>query len=505
MVLSWYWRAKYRRSRYPLSVLDQRPLSLRAEGWSRRALPHLPVAVLILAYALFFSLLSVAVQDGYGAPGFDMGIFDQGVWLLSRFHAPFVTVMGRNLFGDHTSFILLLAVPLYWLYPHAQALLVLQSCLLAAAAIPIYLLARRWTASTALGTALAAAYLLNPALQNGNLEQFHPECFLVLSVALAIYAAVERKPVLLAVAVAASLLVKEDTALLMVPLGVWVWWRRDRSWGIAIIAASVAWMAFAYGVVIEALLGTATFYANRIPFGGAEGLAAAPVFHAPTFFRYVMGGNRPFYVWQMGFSFGWVFLLAPEVAAIGILTLSENVLSDFPYMQQIFYHYSLPLIPILAIGTAFAVGRLATARRRTVATAVVTLTALISCVLWGLTPFSRYNTYPHMNPGGAQVAAINRALSNVPADAVVSASYPFVSHLDHRLRIYQWPTPFQANDWGLYNEDGQRLPFSGQVQYVVVPTFLYGEDQAVFSSIAPEFELVAEGGGVSVYRRMAGS
>ena len=70
-----------------------------------------------------------------------MGIFDQGVWLLSRFHAPFVTVMGRNLFGDHTSFILLLAVPLYWIWPHAQTLLVLQTCLLAAAAIPIYLLA----------------------------------------------------------------------------------------------------------------------------------------------------------------------------------------------------------------------------------------------------------------------------------------------------------------------------------------------------------------------------
>ncbi|HUA94429.1 MAG TPA: DUF2079 domain-containing protein, partial [Acidimicrobiales bacterium] len=269
-------------------MLDERRLPLRAEDWPRRALPHLPVALLIGAYALFFSLLSVDVQDGYGTPGFDMGIFDQGVWLLSRFHAPFVTVMGRNLFGDHTSFILLLAVPLYWLYPHPQALLVLQSCLLAAAAIPIYRLARRWTASTALATALVAAYLLNPALQNGNLEQFHPECFLVLSLALAIYAAVERRPVLLAVTVAASLLVKEDTALLMVPLGVWVWWRRDRAWGLAIIGASVAWMAFAYGVVIEALLGTATFYANRIPFGGAGGLAAAPVYHAPTFWTYLV-------------------------------------------------------------------------------------------------------------------------------------------------------------------------------------------------------------------------
>jgi uncharacterized membrane protein len=485
-------------------VLDERRQSLRAEDWGRRLLPHIPVALLIGAYAVSFSLLSVAVQDGYGTPGFDMGIFDQGVWLLSRFHAPFVTVMGRSLFGDHTSFILLLAVPLYWLYPHAQALLVLQSCLLAAAAIPIYLLARRWTASTVLATALAAAYLLNPALQNGNLEQFHPECFLVLSVAVAIYAAVERKPVLLAVAVAASLLVKEDTALLMVPLGVWVWWRRDRAWGLAIITASIAWTAFAYGVVIEALLGTATFYANRIPFGGADGLAAAPFIHAPTFWSYAVSGNRPFYVWQMGFSFGWGFMLAPELAAIGLLTFSENVLSNFPYMQEIFYHYSLPLIPVLAIGTAFAVGRLATARRRQVVTSFVTVAAILSCTLWGLAPFSRYE-YPHLNPNGPQVAAINGVLADVPAHAVVSAAYPYVPHLDHRLRIYQWPTPFAASDWALYRQEGQRLPFSDQIQYVVIPSFLYGNDQKVFASISSDFELVAQGGGASVYRRIGSS
>ena len=170
-----------------------------------RLLRHLPVAVLIGAYVLWFGHLSVAVHDGYGTPGYDMGIFDQGVWLLSRFHAPFVTVMGRNLFGDHTSFILLLAVPLYWVWPHAQTLLVLQTCLLAAAAVPVYLLALRRTASVLIATGLAAAYLLNPALQNGNLEQFHPEAFLVLSVAVAIYAAVESKTG---------------------PARPWGWWRR---------------------------------------------------------------------------------------------------------------------------------------------------------------------------------------------------------------------------------------------------------------------------------------
>ena len=491
-------------SRYPLAVLGERNPSPWTSRTLRRALPHLPAAVLIGAYAMWFGQLSVAVQDGYGTPGYDMGIFDQGVWLLSRFHAPFVTVMGRNLFGDHTSFILLLAVPLYWVYPHAQALLVLQSCLLAGAGVPIYLLARRWTASTALATALTASYLLNPALQNGNLEQFHPEAFLVLSIAVAIYAAMESKPVLLAIAVAASLLVKEDTALLIVPLGGWVLWRRNTNWGLAIIGVAVAWMAFAYEVVISLLLGTTSFYANRIPFGGIGGLVSAPFVHPVGFWRYLRSGYKPFYIWQMGVSFGWVFLIAPEVAAIGILTIGENVLSTFPYMQQILYHYSLPLVPVLALGTVFAVGRLATSRARVAATVLVTGAALVSCTLWGLAPFSR-QTYPHLNPNGGQVLAINKVLKDVPPSAVVSAFYDFVPHLDHRVRIYQWPTPFRATYWGLYTQEGQRLPFSNQIQYLVIPSVLSGVDQTGFESIDSDFQLVGQGGGASVYRRIAGS
>jgi uncharacterized membrane protein len=467
-----------------------------------RILPHLPVAALIVAYGVRFSLLSVSVHDGYGTPAYDMGVFDQGIWLLSRFHAPFVTIMGRNLFGDHTSFILVLVVPLYWIYPHAQLLLVLQSCLLAGAAIPIYLLARRWVGSTVCATALAATYLLNPALQNGNLEQFHPEAFLVFSVAVAIYAAVESRPRLLAVAVVASLLVKEDTALLMIPLGLWVAWRRNRRWGLWIVVGAAAYLLVAYKLVIGTILGTAAFYNNRIPFGGFGGSLRTLVRHPGRWWDYVQQDKRPWYVWQLAFSVGWGFLIAPEIALIGIGTLAENTLSTFPYMHQILYHYSLPLVPVLALGTVYGVAHLATPRRRQVATAIVTVCALWACVLWGLAPFSR-QTYPHWDPSSPQVAAINTVERALPANAVVSAYYPYVSHLDHRTRIYLWPTPFRAEYWDRFESEGQRLPFADQIQYLMLPTDLSGPDAAVFASIAKQFRVVKQAGDVAVYQRIA--
>jgi uncharacterized membrane protein len=465
-----------------------------------RILTHLPVAALIVAYAIRFSLLTINVYDGYGSPPFDMALFDQGIWLLSRFHAPYVTVMGRDLFGDHTCFILLLVVPLYWVWPHVQLLLVLQSCLLAAAAVPIYLLARKHLGSTVLATALAATYLLNPALQNGNLEQFHPEAFLVLSIALAVYAAVEWRPKLLVVAVVASLLVKQDTGLLVIPLGLWVAWRRNLRYGIAIAAAAAAWQAIAFEVIIYAFLGTTSFQADRIPFGGMGGVFRTALLHPATFWNYAKSGGRLFYLWQMGFAVGWGFVLAPEIAAITVLTLLENVLSNFPYMHEIQYHYSMPLVPVLVLGTVYAVAAQKSVRRRRLATAVASGCALWACVVWGLAPFS-IHTYPHWSPSSPTVLAINTVEKALPPDAIVSAYYPYVAHIDHRTRIYMWPTPFSAEDWDLYHQEGRRLPFADQIQYVMLPTDLTGSDATVWAANEAQFRLVRQDGGVALYQR----
>jgi uncharacterized membrane protein len=449
--------------------------------------------VLAAAYAWYFARLSVAVQDGYGTFGFDMGIFDQGVWLLSRLHAPFVTVMGRDLFGDHTSFILLLAVPLYWVHDAPQTLLVLQPVLLAGAAVPIYAVARRLLGrdgvATALATLLAGAYLCNPALQQGDLEQFHPEAFLTFTVALALYAAIEGRRRLLWLSVLASVLVKEDTAALMVPLGLWVAWRRDRRTGLGIAALAIAYTLFAYQVVIATLLGTTSFYAGRVPFGGLGGLLATLTRHPGRVAAYLSSAGRPFYLWQLGCSTGWMWVVSPEVAAVGIGTFTENTISTFGYMHQILYHYTLPLVPVLAMGTVWAVGRLGSRRRRAAATGVATLAAVVCCGLWGLAPWS-VDTYPHLDPSSVAVAEINAVRAAIPPDADIAAYFSYLPHVDHRTHCYQWPTPFQAENWGLGREAGRRLAFAGAVHYLFLPTRLDAGDEAVLDQIRDQFRVV---------------
>ena len=70
---------------------------------------------MVVGWSVVFIVLGWIRQDRFATFSFDLGIYDQAVWLLSRFHDPFVTVRGLEFFGHHVNPILLLFVPFYWL------------------------------------------------------------------------------------------------------------------------------------------------------------------------------------------------------------------------------------------------------------------------------------------------------------------------------------------------------------------------------------------------------
>ena len=460
---------------------------------------NIGVILLVVLYVGWFIHLSLKLYYGYGDSPFDLAIFDQGMWLISHFHVPFVTVMGRNLFGDHTSFVLFLLAPFYRLFPEPQGLLVLQTLLLAGPAVPIYLLARKYIKSTLIATSLVATYLLNPLLQQGNLDQFHPEAFQVLFISLAIYAAVERKSILLVVMVVLSLMVKEDAALLVVPLGVWVATRRDRRVGISIIAGSVLWATVANWLIIPRLLGSSSIYVSRIPFGGVAGLFGTLIHRPAQLWSYLVSQGRPFYLWQLGSTVGFAFLFSPEIALVGVLVVAENIISNDPYMHQILYQYSMALAPILVLGTLYAIAKQSHVWRRNALTMVALIAAAWSCTLWGYAPFSVNNIYTIPS---SSINALNYVEQGLPPNAVVTAWYPLVSHIDHRAQVYVWPTPFYASDWGLLNDTGARLPVASQVQYLLLPIPLSTSDSVdVFQQIAGGYRLVRSRAGFGLYEK----
>ena len=467
--------------------------------WLRaRTVPQVLLACLVLLWTAYFTQRSLDIHHGLGTSSYDSGLYDQGMWLLSRGEAPFVTLMGRNLFGDHTSFVLLFLVPLYWIAPGAWIMFFSQSAAIAAGAIPVYLYGRKRLRSEWFALIAATTYLLHPAVGWANLENFHPDSFLGVFVGVALYAALERKWKLYAAFVVLSLLVKEDVSLVIVPLGIWVALRRDRRIGLITVFGSLWFMFTAMYVVMRGLIGQPTLNAWRIPFsqpGDGTGAAArrlidTAVTNPTQLADHLRSDGRPWYLWQMTSPFAWIFLRLPSVALISALVLFTNVLSTFWYQYQVQYHYALVAVPALAIGTVYALGairdnvqvRSLTVPMRAVAVGALAVASFITAIMWSPMPWGRTELF-HGDPDNVYATTMREIVKEIPAGASVAAHHRVTPHIAYRTEIYQFPNPFRLT---LYGPDpsleGIRLAERADgVDFVVLPT---SEDENVATDFA---------------------
>lgn len=478
--------------------------------WKQVTTPQVLIVGLVVLYTTYFTQRSLNIHHALGTASYDSALYDQGVWLISRGETPFVTLMGRNLFGDHTSFVLLLLVPFYWLWPAAGVLFFAQSAAIGAGALPVFLVGRSRLRSEWLALVPAAAYLVHPAVGFTNLENFHPDSFLGVFVGFAIWAALERKWRTYLVFLLLALSVKEDASLVLVPLGVWIAVKRDRRIGIATIVGCIAFMAFAMFVVMRGLIGVPTRNTWRLPFSepGDSTIGAALRVVTMTFtdpravLDHLTSDGRPWYLVQMTAPFAWLFLRKPWIAAISALVLFTNILSTFWYQYQIEYHYSLVAMPALSIGTVYAISAMRDASPfgsitvpvRTVAIGLVGVAALVTSILWAPVPWGRTPLF-HGQPDNDWANSAREIIERVPPDAVVSAHFRITPHIAHRSEIYQFPVPFRSVLYGADGIlDGPRIPERAErIEYVVLPipgagpTSFPAEDWAV---VKPAFDLV---------------
>ena len=458
------------------------------------------VIVVCLSHALWMSWLQVELHRGLGTFAYDVGLYDQGLWLLSRGQAPFVTLMGRNLFGDHASLILILLVPLYWVMPGTSTLLVVQAVVIAAGAIPIYFFARRVLSSAVMGFFAAFLWLANPAVNGTGMENFHPDSSLGLFLPLAIYALYEKKWRLYAVAVLGALLVKEDVVLVMVPLGIFVAYRFDKRKGALTALASIVATALGMFVLMRSLIGVPTRNTWRIPFGGAVGFLKELFTNPRNVASYLFSEDRPLYLFQMAAPFAALFVLSPWLSLVAVPVIASNVLSTFWYQHSIQYHYSLVAVPILLSATVFGV-RAVSQKWRAIVMAIVVVCTTATSVLWG--QHSLAVTPRKTLPSNAAIAVAGRDIvKEIPDGAVVSAFDPLVTYLAHRKEIYFFPNPFRALYYGVGTElEGKRLPAADDVEYVVLPRMLNDSLRWDWAEVSDDFEEVAGNQYWQVFRR----
>ena len=412
----------------------------RAATLSLGAARAVAAALTLLALAAYASI-SVYRHEHYASNAFDLAVQDQTVWGYSRGEFIYNTVLGiPNLLGDHFHPILATLAPFMLVWNSAEVLLVAQAVLLAVAGIPIYLWGERELGPLG-GLAFQAAYLVFWGVLAGVVYDFHHAAFAVPALSTALYATMTRRNWLLVPAVAWAMLTREDIALTLIALGLYIL-VVQRRWilGAVLTAVNAVWLGALLGFVIPALGGGVAYRHWTY-----DGLGSGPVSAASYVLRHPLDSLKLLFspatktrVWIGSFAAFALLPLASPVLLVALPSFLERFWSSSPNFWSFHFQYSMVPAPILAFAAMDTCVRLARllGDRWAVATRVALPLAALAAslvVTVAVNPLAELRTYlPN-----SRVAEINQCLGTIPADASVAASNTLVPHLSHRAQIYE--------------------------------------------------------------------
>ena len=370
------------------------------------------------AFAGTFGTLAILRHRTFESGRFDLGNMTQAVWSSANGDILAVTdVHGEQItrLGSHFDPILAALAPLWWLWPSPEALLVLQAIVVAAGAIPLYLLARRYSSEWP-AAAIAGAYLLFPPVQWLTVSDFHPVALATPLLLAAWYFLDAHRLWPFALLAVAALATKEHVGLAVAGLGAWYALERgERRTGTVIAVAAGATAVLAALVVV--------------PYFAPAGGPFESRYENPS-----VDGRDLGYVLRLLLPLALVPLAAPAALLAALPELMLNFFSSVRTQTSVRTHYAATIAPALLVATVFAVRRLGSLA----AYAAVAAAALGTLALG---PVGRIET-----EADAHDAALRRAVAVVPDDAAVSATNGLGAHLSARRRILSFPILFQA-DW----------------------------------------------------------
>jgi uncharacterized membrane protein len=463
-------------TRFERSMLELGRRLVAATRVSGATLCAVALGVTLAILVVTFAAATWTAHRHFATYGFDLGIYDQATWLLSRGRAPFVTIRGLDLFAQHAAYIMVLVAPLYRVWADPRLLLLLQVVFLALPAVVVYRLGARHLGHPAAGLAVAVAYLAYPGVQWAISWQFHPEAIAAGLLALAALAADRGHHRAMAVWLALAALCGEEVGLIVAGFGLLLVAGGRRSVGWRTAGAGLAWFLVATYLLIPMQAGRATRLFET-DYGITGTGPAALVGSLPTMAGHAlqagMANDGLFYLLLVFLPLAGLPLLSPRWLLPAAPPLLLNLAAVQPEHHQLRFHYLATAAPLLAAGAVAGLVVVERSRRSLLAPLLVLLVVLAGFTSWRYGP-APYARDPVAVPAGPVDQARRQALALVTDGAPVSAQYNLVPHLGHRVEVYEFPNPFRPVNWGLAG-DRHPQPVLERLQFVVVQRDLLGE------------------------------
>ena len=414
------------------------------------------VAVAAAAWAAALTWMTAVGYERFQNRRFDLGNMTQAVWSTAHGNPLEVTEAGGqqiSRLASHVDPILVLIAPAWWLWPSPLMLLTLQVVALAAGALPLFLLARKYLPTERAAAQLALVYLLYPALEWRALNDFHPTNLSVPLLLLAIWLLDEGRLLAFAAVAAGAAATQEQVGLLIAGLGIWyaVGRRRVRV-GATIALVSAAWSVFCFAVVIPHFAGGSNPHESRFEAvgGSPTGIARTLLTDPLLVLGEVTNANDVRFILVMAIPLLAAFMLAPGMLLVAAPQLALPLLSARATDTTIDNHLFSPVIPFLFAATIFGLAR--TGRHASRLTKLVFFASLLTLAV---SPVVRIPEL--ISPLSPRELAARDAVELVPRSAPVSATNHFGSQLSARRRFHSFPVIADAQ-WIVVDSADTRLP-----------------------------------------------
>ena len=451
---------------------------------------YIIVSTIIL---FFFSSLRHILFNSHA---FDLGIFDNGIYLISQGEEPYVSFRKFHILGDHSAWILYFIALFYLIYPTIYWLFAIQAFALSVAVLPIYHLSKLDNLSNSQAKTVCLIYLLYPLIFNVNLFDFHPEVIAIPLFFTAILTAKSNKFNWFMICIVLILGCKAVLALNIIALGIWlVLSQKQKKFGLFAIIIGLAWFIIATQLIIPHFSGEEAAAINRYAFLGdsvteiALNLILKPnliLSHLFTlanleYLLLLFAPLLPVLAWQK-FSY-----LIPALP-----TLLLNLITDYQPQKDLVHQYSLPIIPFLIL---VVIASLASKK--------TWLKQNFKIKIWSLIAFLALAKYVYFFPNALYFNKIDtwrasrEAINLIKSDGAVLTAPQYAPHLTHRPVI----------KLAINNIDYANI---GQFEYILVnlkyPS-VYSSTEAIQKLIyearkLPTFQLIYENNEIFLFQKM---
>ena len=372
--------------------------------------------------------LSAAARHGLlQSNAYDLGLFDQWAWLISRGLPPISSMEQVHVLADHGAWMLYIAGGAYRLLPSVQWLLASQAIALSLTALPIWWLARQAGLPERRCWLICGLWWLQPVVFNANLFDFHPETWVMPAFAMALWAERAERPRLWLALLLLMLGARDGLVLISGGMALDLAWRRRWRWAGAAAALSLAWLLMLSRWLYPWLRdGEGPKAAGRM----FSHLSGSPLQILQSLDW--SGGSQYLLLLCLPCIWLWRRRSLPTLL-IGMPLVLVNLLSASASYRTLLHHYSLPLAVVAVVAAIDAtvirqphapqVGR----RQRAFLLGWVVLCWLALAKPW-------FFTGPYLNRL-AMLSDVDAAINRIPASAEVLTTSYIVPHLSQRERV----------------------------------------------------------------------